>query len=94
MKNLGKSLRFRYYHFSYIVYRRRVCTSYPSLDRPELDTQILTCLVGRGSPTQLPEGIRYWAYQLYEDPPVKGSRPHAIIKATLNSLQTTADPVY
>lgn len=70
-----------------------MCASCPAVDRPELDAQIFACLVGRGSPAQLPEEIRNWAYQLYEEPPVEGSGPHAIIKAALDDLQTAVDPV-
>lgn len=66
--------------------------SYPFLNRPELDVQILTCLIRQGSPAQLPEGICKWVYQLYEEP--EGSGPHVIVKAALDDLQTASDPVY
>lgn len=69
-----------------------MCASCPAFDRPDFDAMIFTCLVGRGSPAQLPEKIRSWAYRLYEAPPEE-SGPDPIVKAALDGLQTDAGPV-
>ncbi|KAK3366448.1 hypothetical protein B0H63DRAFT_490384 [Podospora didyma] len=63
---------------------KEVCETSPSLNRPDFDVMIFTCLVGRGRPNQLPESIRQWAQKLCDGHPI----------AALKLLRTTNDPVH